>query len=130
MDLKVSSVNFNGKREILYGLNKASRMAQTIEFGRVAYKGGRVNDYLVFNASMRAYLDMVTKDDLFFNSTRTLSQKDLQPIKDNLQEFKTQHGTIRPFGVFKDALEDVIKKERKNSEKKVTAAQELLVLLA
>lgn len=131
MDIKVSSVNFSGKREILYGLKKASQLAQSMEFGRTtAYRGGAINEHLVFNAAMNAYLDMATKDDVFFNVVRNLTKKDLDPIKDNLKEFTTQHGTLKPFGVFKDALENVVKKERGNAETKKTAAEELLKLLA
>ena len=129
MDLKVNNINFSGKREILYGLTQASKYAQTMEYGRTAYKG-KINDHLVFNASMRAYLDMVTKDDVFYNVVRNLTQKDLLPIKENLQELVTQHGTLKPFGIFKDALENVIKNERNNSATKKTASDELLKLLA
>ena len=131
MDLKVNSISFNGKKEILYGLNKASKLAQAIEFSKTSYKDGiKREDGRICVAAMCSYLDMVTKDSIFSNTAKIFTQKELQPVKDNLKELSTQYGTIKPYDLFKNALENIVKKERRNYPAKRIAANELLELLA
>ena len=73
---------------------------------------------------------MATKDIGFLGVVKEVTQKELLAVKENLKQIQTQHGTLKPFDVFKEALADVIGHNRKSSKTKKAAADELLKLLA
>ena len=113
MDLKVSEIGFQGKREILYGLTKAAQSAKEYETNQTAYIASRIQmnkleEQAYKKGTMNAYLDMVVRDSNFANLIENVHGKDLKPIKRMLAPFETEHGTIEPMKTFSSAFENAI----------------------
>ena len=113
MDLKVSGIGFQGKREILYGLTKAAQSAREYETNQTAYIASRIqmNKYeeqAYKKGTINAYLDMVVRDCSFANVIENIHGKDLKPIKRMLAPFETEHGIVEPMKTFSSAFENAI----------------------
>lgn len=103
-----NNVSFHGKREIMYGLNKASKAAKDAQVDRLiscgAYRIDRTGDAKKNLAVMNAYLDMAINDSDFKNVIETISKdKDTKEIANNLKYLDTIH-------LFKHAFTDNIAK--------------------
>ncbi len=113
MDLKVSGIGFQGKREILYGLTKAAQNARDYELNQTAYIASRIqmNKYeeqAYKKGTINAYLDMVVRDCSFANVIENIHGKDLKPIKRMLAPFETEHGIVEPMKTFSPAYKNAI----------------------
>ena len=86
MNISTNNINFSGKQEILYGLKKAATFAKSLEVCTNAYTTSRMamtkyEERAAYNASIRAYLDMIYNDSNFAASINNFSQKDLKTIR-------------------------------------------------
>ena len=113
MDLKVNSVNFNGKKEVLYGLTKAAQKAKDFEYYNQPSIASRMTTskqalQTAQNASMKAYLDMVLRDTEFVSVIKNVTDKDLSYIKQLLATEKTEHSVVEPMKKFTEAINDVV----------------------
>ena len=132
MDLKVSPVSFQGKKEILYGLKNAADSVHSYSL----YKQSRLmqmgeNKFLPkYEAYARAYLDMVTMDETFLDSVKKFSGKDLKSIKTLLKPFEVDYGKVNPMIYFKEFIETVISRNGKNSAEEKDAIKILVEKLS
>ena len=89
-----SNVSFHGKREIMYGLNKASKAAKDAQVDRLMscgpYRVNRTEEVKKNIAVMNAYLDMASNDSEFKNVIETISKDtDTKKIAENLKYLDT-----------------------------------------
>ena len=120
MNLRVNNVNFSGKTEILYGLKKAAKISQSMEYTKKAYISSRLGmskleEMTAYEASMRAYLDMAVHDSEFVNViNHSLTQEDIKSLKNIVKPQVTEHGTIEPLNDFYSTAKDVTKRKEKD----------------
>ena len=91
-----NDVSFHGKKEIMYGLNKASKAARDAQVDRLLscgpYRVNRTGDAKKNIAVMNAYLDMAINDSEFKNVIGTISKDaDTKKIANNLKYLDTMH---------------------------------------
>ena len=91
-----NNVSFRGKREIMYGLNKASKAAKDAQVDRLMscgpYRLNRTDEAKKNIAVMNAYLDMAINDSEFKNVIETISKDaDTKKIAENLKQLDTIH---------------------------------------
>ena len=113
MDLRISGIGFQGKKEILYGLTKAAQNAKEYETNQKAYLASRIQmrkfeEQAYKKGAINAYLDMVVRDINFANVIENVHGKDLTPIKRLLTPFQTEHGTVEPMKTFSSAYKNAI----------------------
>lgn len=112
MNIAINKTSFNGKQEVLYGLQRASESACLIEKARSCSCGPRPTDRTVdiykHKGELNAYLDMVTSDDSF---TKTISEisnsknhKIYNNLHDKLKPIKIYNTEFSPFTTFKDTF--------------------------
>lgn len=122
MDIKINNISFQGKSEILYGLTKAAKIARSSELAQKAYTTSRngmtkFEELTAYDASMRAYFDMVTKDSEFPEIVKNLlNPEEIKPIKNILKEENIEHGTIQPLSLFCKKMIDVAAKNQRSTE--------------
>ncbi len=122
MDIKINNISFQGKSEILYGLTKAAKIARSSELAQKAYTTSRngmtkFEELTAYDASMRAYFDMVTKDSEFPEIVKNLlNSEEIKPIKNILKEENIEHGTIQPLTLFFKKMIDVAAKNQRSTE--------------
>ena len=102
------NVSFQGKREIMYGLNKASKAANDAQVDRLLscgpYRVDRTGDAKKNVAVMNAYLDMAINDSEFKNVIGTITKdEDTMKIAENLKY-------LDAIRLFKHAITDNIAK--------------------
>ena len=103
-----NNVSFQGKREIMYGLNKASKAAKDAQVDRLLSCGphrvNRAGDAKKNVAVMNAYLDMAINDSEFKNVIGTITKDDdTKNIAENLKY-------LDAICLFKHAITDNIAK--------------------
>ena len=113
MDLKVNALNFQGKKEVLYGLQKAAKIARTLEYSNNAYTMSRMGmtkyeERAAYDASMRAYLDMALRDSEFKETTNKINLAELFKLHEILKPEQTEHALVQPMNKFKSVADDVI----------------------
>ena len=113
MDLKISSVGFQGKKEVLYALTKAAQKSKDIEYyNQLAIASrittGQIKSQAVNEASMKAYMDMAVRDSEFKNVVKKATDKDLSYIKALLAKEQTEHSIVEPMKKFSEAINDVV----------------------
>ena len=123
MDLSTTNVNFKGKKEIIYGLKKAAQEAKNIEINR-SYAYGphpiiREANIYEANGALKAYADMVTKDNKFNTVIKGISEDKVltKELGETLQPKDVPFGKINPFGEFVKAISNSFKK---NNEGRLT----------
>ena len=131
MDLKISSINFQGKKEVLYALTKAAQKAKNYEYyAQPAIASRCKSDTLQVsnNASMQAYLDMALRDSDFKNVVKNGTDKDFSFIRKLLAPEQTQHSYVEPMKKFSEAVNEVINNNYggKAWESMLTFSRELL----
>lgn len=113
MNIKVNSVNFTGKKEVLYALTKAAQKAKDFEY----YNQPSVASRMTLNknimqasqdASMQAYLDMVLRDYEFKSVVKNATPVELAYIQGLLKPERTEHGLVEPMKKFSKAFEDAV----------------------
>ena len=97
-----NNVSFHGKREIMYGLNKASEAAKDAQVDRLMscgpYRVNRTEEVKKNIAVMNAYLDMAINDSEFKNVIETISKDtDTKKIAENLKYLDTMQTFKRAF---------------------------------
>ena len=97
-----NNVSFHGKREIMYGLNKASKAAKDAQVDRLMscgpYRLNRTDEAKKNIAVMNAYLDMAINDSEFKNVIETISKNtDTKRIAENLKYMDTMQVFKRAF---------------------------------
>ena len=114
MDLKINNICFKGKYEILYGLKNAAAISKTAALAQKNYIQSRVfmtkfEQRTAYDASLRAYLDMVTIDKEFADSVNNFNSEELKYVIETLSPIETDSGVVKPFDIFKKTLLDVMK---------------------
>ena len=118
MNITTNNVNFNGRKEVLYGLKKAAQEARNIETNRVLSQGPRgvnkVEEITQNKAAMNAYLDMVVNDDAFIKTADDIAnyKQEVYSIRKILRESSVQSKAIKPFEAFSKAFSNIIEKQR------------------
>ena len=97
-----NNVSFHGKREIMYGLNKASKAAKDAQVDRLMscgpYRVNRIDEAKKNIAVMNAYLDMAINDNEFKNVIESISKDtDTKKIAENLKYLDTMQVFKRAF---------------------------------
>ena len=97
-----NNVSFHGKREIMYGLNKASKAAKDAQVDRLMscgpYRVNRTEEVKKNIAVMNAYLDMAINDSEFKDVIETISKDtDTKKIAENLKYLDTMQTFKRAF---------------------------------
>ena len=97
-----NNVSFRGKREIMYGLNKASKAAKDAQVDRLMscgpYRVNRTEEVKKNIAVMNAYLDMAINDSEFKDVIETISKDtDTKKIAENLKYLDTMQTFKRAF---------------------------------
>ena len=134
MDISVNNVNFSGKKEILYGLKKASKYAKSFELCENAYSTSRMamtkyEERAAYSAAIKAYLDMIINDAEFSSTVKNLKKSDLKEIRGILRETDTEHGIIHPLNKIKNGISDIMQTQ-KISKEKSDFASKLIYMLA
>ena len=97
-----NNVSFHGKREIMYGLKKASKAAKDAQVDSLMscgpYRVNRTEEVKKNIAVMNAYLDMAINDSEFKNVIETISKDtDTKKIAENLKYLDTMQTFKRAF---------------------------------
>lgn len=97
-----NNVSFHGKREIMYGLKKASKAAKDAQVDNLMscgpYRVNRTEEVEKNIAVMNAYLDMAINDSEFKNVIETISKDtDTKKIAENLKYLDTMQTFKRAF---------------------------------
>jgi hypothetical protein len=113
MDLKINALNFQGKKEVLYGLQKAAKIARASEYSNKAYTMSRMGmtkyeERAAYDASMKAYLDMALRDSEFKETTKKINLSELFELHEILKPEQTEHALVQPMNKFKSVADDVI----------------------
>ncbi len=116
MNISTTNVNFNGKKEVIYGLKKAAQEAKNIETARSLGFGPRPirreSDIYTAEGKMNAYLDMAVNDSDFSKTIEELITKK-DPInksfKETLQKKPVQFGEVNPMAIFTYGIRDAAK---------------------
>ena len=113
MDLRISGIGFQGKKEVLYGLTKAAQKAKDIEYysqPAIAMRISKDKLQAEQNASMQAYLDMVLRDSEFKSVVKNSTDKDLSYIKALLAKEQTEHSIVEPMKKFSESINYLVNK--------------------
>ena len=128
MDLKVNSLNFQGKKEILYGLNKAADAIHSYSVytqPRLIQHGeNKIIDK--YEASAKAYLDMITKDKSFAENVAEFNNKNLKEIRNHLKAYDIGIHKENPMKYFREFIESVMQNNHTNTQKGKNALAVLL----
>ena len=97
-----NNVSFRGRREIMYGLNKASEAAKDAQVDSLMscgpYRVNRIDEAKKNIAVMNAYLDMAINDSEFKNVIETISKDaDTKKIAENLKYLDTMQVFKKAF---------------------------------
>ena len=112
LNSKMDSINFLGKKEVLYGLKKATKAASNVEKFRSYSCGPRpVNmssEVAKSKGELSAYLDMTINDEAFSETlseiTKSKSHKIYEELHNNLKPIKVANTEFSPFTTFQDAF--------------------------
>ena len=106
----MNKISFNGKNEVIYGLNKAAMAARAAENSRAASFGPRpqnlVHLEMTNKTTMNAYLDMITRDRSFVKTISDRNQKDMLSLSGILKPERFRYGNINPLKLFKTSISD------------------------
>ena len=111
MDLKISGVGFQGKKEILYALTKAAQKSKDFEYYSQPAIASRMPTYKLQasqTASISAYLDMALIDSEFRDVVTKATDKDLAEIKQFLAPERTEHSLVEPMKKFSKSMTDTV----------------------
>ena len=113
MNIKVNSINFTGKKEVLYALTKAAQKAKDIEYYNQPSVApcnikSKIELQAIKEASMKAYLDMAFRDEAFEKTVREMKIPDLYYMHVLLMPEQTKSYNIIPMNRFKQAAQSVI----------------------
>ena len=111
MDLKINSVSFQGKKEVLYALTKAAQKSKDFEYYNQPAIASRIPTdrlHAAQNAAICAYLDMALRDSEFKSVVVKAKDKDLSYIKELLATEKTEHSIVEPMKKFSSSINSVV----------------------
>lgn len=110
-----NNITFTGRKEVIYGLTKASEEAKDAEVDRLMSIGAfaspsRNAKAQKHTSAMKAYVDMVVHDDAFVDTMKNIKRdKETKPIRDNLKNMDT-------YLNLKNAIRNCVKKTFPNLE--------------
>lgn len=90
-----NNITFTGRKEVIYGLTKASQEAKNAEIDKLMSIGAFASQSRNAKAhqhtsAMKAYVDMVVHDDAFVDTITNITRdKETKPIRDNLKNMDT-----------------------------------------
>lgn len=111
--MQTNNVSFTGKKEILYGLKKASKEAKAAEINRLLSVGPNAQESKSLNsknniAAMNAYVDMVVNDSSFKETIENIAPgKETREMRQNLKCFNS-------YLILKNAIINKAKKSLKD----------------
>ena len=113
MNIEVNTINFTGKKEVLYALTKAAQKAKDIEcYNQSAIAAcdmkSKIELQAIKEASMKAYLDMAIRDSEFKNVVKNATDKDLVYIKNILAPEQAGHSFVEPMKQFREVINSVV----------------------
>ena len=117
MNISATNVNFNGRKEVVYGLRKAAQEAYNIEINRSHAFGPHPMhlEHLINKSEgkMNAYLDMAANDESFAKTIGDLASEKLTAgfFKDVLQPTSVPFGKINPLKVFSEGIQEAVSKK-------------------
>lgn len=128
MDLKVNSLGFQGKKEVLYGLNNAANAIHSYSVYRQPrlMQYGENKNLAKYEISAKAYLDMVTKDSGFAKSVSKFNAEELKIAKEHLEPYSIGTYNANPIEYFKEFIESVMHANNTNSVRGKHALEVLL----
>ena len=110
-----NNITFTGRKEVIYGLTKASQEAKDAEVDRLMSIGAfaspsRNAKAQKHTSAMKAYVDMVVHDDAFVDTITSITRdKETKPIRDNLKN-------LDAFFMLKNSIRNCAKKTFSNLE--------------
>ena len=128
---KNSIINVQGKKEYLYGLNKAAKEVHSYSMNMQPrlQRLGENHNAPIHLASAKAYLDILTNDFCFWNHAYYFNNKDLKYAKELLAPIE-QVG-VKPLEDFSKILKEVMNQNSsKSNPTREHIAQRLLDKLA
>ena len=111
MDLKINSIAFQGKKEVLYALTKAAQKSKDFEYYNQPAIASRIPTdrlHAAQNATICAYLDMALRDSEFKSVVVKAKDKDLSYIKELLAPEMTEHSLVEPMKKFSKSLNETV----------------------
>ena len=132
MDIKVNSIGFRGKKEVLYGLKKAAERAKNIEYYNQPSIVSRMNSgaqsyTTAQKGAMQAYLDMALHDEAFEKTIQEMNISEFYSLQALLQPEVTEHSCVRPFNKFKQVITETLNDFHGNKKASVKASVEKLL---
>ena len=105
----INNISFTGRREVLYGLEKAAKSASEYEIysmnSRGPYSVTDLRQVYAAKAKTDAYMDMIYHDEAFSEAVSNIPEKLIYKLKTLLSPFKDGFNFRNP----KKALEDSFK---------------------
>ena len=104
-----NNITFTGRKEVIYGLTKASQEAKDAEVDRLMSIGAfaspsRNAKAQKHTSAMKAYVDMVVHDNAFVDTITSITRdKETKPIRDNLK-------SLDAFFMLKNSIRNCAKK--------------------
>ena len=101
MNIQFNNMSFQGQKDVIYGLKNVAELTQPHEMTYIYYVCGRaplqnrINNLSIYEASMKAYADMIAYDDEFVKTITDISTNDLKCLKRILVPTFTEHGLIQ-----------------------------------
>lgn len=128
MNLKINAINFQGRNEVLYGLNNAANNIHSYSIYRQPrlMMRGENRNLDKYEATALAYLDMVTKDEFFVKTANKINLSELKDIAKNLKPVMTMSGKVSPIDYFREMIEQVMDKNGTNTPEGINALESLL----
>lgn len=108
MNISINNINFSGRKEVMYGLNKAANNTRNAETCKALMQGPRpLNKYLEEKsneAASNAYMLMATYDDSFYSTLKEYDIEELNKLKEILKPAVLQYAKINPLSFFKKTM--------------------------
>ena len=119
MNIQFNNMSFQGQKDVIYGLKNVAELTKQYEMTNISYAHGRapvqnrINNLSIYEASMKAYADMIAYDDEFVKTITDISTDDLKCLKRILVPTFTEHGLIQPLAKFVYIMDRAVAKHNK-----------------
>ena len=113
--MQLNNVSFTGKKEVIYGLTKATKEAKEAQINQLLSMGPKALESKSLNsknniAAMNAYVDMVVNDSSFKETIENIAPgKETREMRQNLKYFNS-------YLILKNAIINKEKKSLKDFE--------------
>lgn len=125
MNLSTNNINFEGKKEIIYGLKKAAQESKKIAVNESYNYGPRPinksNDIALSKGALSAYFDMIMNDRFINQGIKEAAEdKELMSfLKETLCEQTANNIKINPLTIFANNLKQCSKNQTEYFKKTV-----------